>query len=333
MDRLQSMRVFQRVVEEGGFAVAARALDMSPAVVTRLVGDLEEHLGARLLQRTTRRMALTEAGEHYLERLRVVLQELDDAEASVAANVTDLSGVLHVAAPPVLAAYLLAPAVGAWLKQHPRVSIEIVADEAPLQRVEEFDVTFLIGDEAFDADIVARPLWQGDRILCAAPDYLRDAGTPKRLDDLATHTFLRSPWRRPGIHGGRRLRLLPAAHAPAGTEPVEISVHVGLQSVSQEVLYRAALDGAGIALLPRVLVASQLAGGHLVQVLPDWGGGTYTLYAAIPSRRLVPARTRAFLEFIQAMDTPAAVTDRHIAPPTRAATTAAPAAPRSPKRR
>lgn len=303
MDRLLSMSVFQRVVDEGGFALAARSLNMSPTTVTRLVGGLEQHLGARLLQRTTRRMALTEAGENYLERLRLALQELANAEAAVAADVTDLSGVLRVVATSTLATYLLAPAVPAWRKQHPRVSMEIIVDDAPLNRVEEFDVTFLVGDANFNADLVARRLWESDRILCASPLYLHEAGTPVEAQDLVHHVFLRSPFRQSGMHGARRLRLLPADLALKGG-PVEVAIQVGLQSPSVEVLQRAALNGAGIALLPRVLVATELREGKLVRVLPDWVGPGYTLYAAIPNRRLVPARTLAFLDFIQRLEKP-----------------------------
>lgn len=303
MDRLLSMRVFQRVVAEGGFALAARSLDMSPTTVTRLVGKLEQHLGARLLQRSTRRMALTEAGEGYLERLRLALQALDDAEAAVAADVTNLSGQLRIVASSTLATYLLAPAVPMWRKQHPQVSMEIVVDEAPLTRIEEFDVTFLIGDDGFDADVIARPLWESDRILCASPRYLLEAGTPTDAQDLANHVFLRNPLRQPGMHGARRLRLLPAGDPGKGS-PLEVAIQVGLQSSSVEVLQRAALDGAGITLLPRFLVAAELWDRTLVHVLPDWAGPRYTLYAAIPNRRHVPARTRAFLDFVPTLKKP-----------------------------
>ena len=109
MDRLSSMRVFLRVVDEGGFAAAARALDMSPAAVTRLVADLEDHLGTRLLHRTTRKQSLTEAGEAYVERLRLVLQDLEEAHAMVSSQTHELSGVLRLLAPPVLATHILAP--------------------------------------------------------------------------------------------------------------------------------------------------------------------------------------------------------------------------------
>jgi len=125
MDRLNSMRVFQRVVDEGGFAAAARALDMSPAVVTRLVADLEGHLGTRLLHRTTRRQSLTDAGEAYLERVRPLLQDLDEADALVSSRTRDLAGVLRVMAPPVLATHVLAPLVAGFHAQYPSVQLDI----------------------------------------------------------------------------------------------------------------------------------------------------------------------------------------------------------------
>ena len=109
MDRLQAMKIFERVVEEGGFAAAARAMDMSPPVVTRMVAELEQHLGTRLLQRTTRKLALTDAGESYLQRVRAILHEIDDAEAAAAASTRDLRGTIRIVAAPVLATNFLAP--------------------------------------------------------------------------------------------------------------------------------------------------------------------------------------------------------------------------------
>ncbi|WP_326830359.1 LysR family transcriptional regulator [Xylophilus rhododendri] len=286
------MKVFQRVADEGSFAAAARALDLSPAAVTRLVSDLERHLGTRLLQRTTRRIALTEAGDHYLTRLRAILAELEEAEIAASASSRELRGVLHIVTTPVLASYFLAPRVAAWSRRHPRVVLDITADAMPQNRVEEFDLTFLIEEENFDANLVARPLMHGEWILCASPDYLARAGTPREPQDLREHSYLRHQ-RRPS---GRRLRLLPEGGAG---EAVEVDVRVTLQSQHSDVLHRAALDGAGVALLSRLLTAPQIATGDLVQVLPDWMGGRYTLFGAMPSRQLVPARTHAFLEFLR----------------------------------
>lgn len=289
------MRVFQRVVDDGGFASAARALDMSPATVTRLFSDLEQHLGARLMQRTTRKLALTEAGELYLLRVRSILNEIDDAEAAVGTSTQELHGTVHVLATPVLASYVLAPHVALWRARYPKVALDIAVDPFPQTRVDEFDVTFMGVDEGYDANVVARPLSTTEWILCASPTYLARAGTPRLPSDLVRHDYLKFPRQQGGGASNRRLRLRPAL---GEGEPVEVDMPIALQSVSLDVLYRAALDGAGIAALSRLLVTNHLANGDLVHVLPEWMAGRLTIYAAVPSRKLIPARTRAFLEFI-----------------------------------
>lgn len=289
------MRVFQRVVDEGGFAVAARALDMSPAAVTRLFGDLEQHLGARLMHRTTRKLALTEAGEGYLLRVRGILTEIDDAEAAVGSSAQELQGTVHVLASPVLASYFLAPNIAKWRERYPKVALEIAIDPFPQSRVDEFDVTFMTVDEGYDANVVARPLASTEWIVCASPAYLKRAGTPLKPQDLQRHDYLKFPWQQGGGSSNRRLRLRPVEGAG---EAVEVDMPVILQSLSFDVLFRAALNGAGIAVLSRLLVAPHLATGELVHLLPDWMFGRSTVYAAVPSRKLMPARTRAFLAFV-----------------------------------
>lgn len=289
------MRVFERVVDEGGFAAAARALDMSPAAVTRLVGDLEQHLGARLMHRTTRKLALTDAGEGYLLRVRGILHEIDDAEAAVGSSTQELQGTVHVLGSPLLATYFLAPHIAKWRERYPKVALEISVDPFPQSRVDEFDVTFMAVDEGYDASVVARPLASTEWIVCAAPAYLKRAGTPLKPQDLARHDYLKFPWQQGGGSSNRRLRLRPLQGAG---DAVEVDMPVVLQSVSFDVLYRAALNGAGIAVLSRLLVAPHLASGELVQLLPDWMFGRSTIYAAVPSRKLIPARTRAFLAFV-----------------------------------
>lgn len=287
------MRVFQRVVDEGGFAAAARALDMSPAAVTRLFSDLEQHLGARLMQRTTRKLALTEAGEVYLLRVRGILNEIADAEAAVGSSTQELHGTVRVMASPVLASYFLAPHVARWRARHPQVALEIAIDPAPESRIDEFDVTFMAMDEGYDANVVARPLSTTEWIVCASPSYLQRAGTPLQPQDLERHDYLKFPRQTSGGANNRRLRLRPAKGAGAA---VEVEMPLALQSISLDVLYRAALDGAGIAVLSRLLVAPHLASGALVHLLPDWIQGRLTVYVAVPSRKLIPARTRAFLD-------------------------------------
>ncbi|MFN5350876.1 MAG: LysR family transcriptional regulator [Polaromonas sp.] len=156
MHRLLSMLVWQKGIDEGGFAAAARVLDMSPAGVTRLVTDLEQHLGARLIQRATRRLALTDAGHAYLLRVRSILQEVDDAKAAASQNTRELQGVVNIVAPPLFANYFLAAPISRWLGLCPKVAIHLHPAPFPQNRVEEFDVTFMVVDEGFDASIVAR---------------------------------------------------------------------------------------------------------------------------------------------------------------------------------
>lgn len=289
------MRVFQRVADEGGFASAARALEMSPAVVTRLISDLEQHLGTRLMQRTTRKLALTEAGEAYLVRVRNILNEVEDAEAAASASTRELQGTIHILATPVLASYFLAPRIAQWRRSFPKVDLDLMIDPFPQHRVEEFDVTFMVVEEGYDASVVARPLATTDWIVCAAPDYLQRAGTPQTPEDLRQHSYLKFPWQHGGGQSGRRMRLRPVQ---GSGDAVDVDMPVVLQSDSFDVLYRATLDGAGVAVLSKVLVAPHLASGSLVHLLPEWLFGRYTIYAALPTRKLMPARTRAFLEFL-----------------------------------
>ena len=295
MDRLQAMKIFERVVEEGGFAAAARAMDMSPPVVTRMVAELEQHLGTRLLQRTTRKLALTDAGESYLQRVRAILHEIDDAEA--AASTRDLRGTIRIVAAPVLATNFLAPMMAAWHAHYPKLMLDVSMDAYAASRVDEFDVTIMVAGEDFDANIVARPLVQGEAIVVASPDYLERRGIPREPQDLIHHDYLRDSSAPVRLQSGpgRKLRLQSLR---ADVPDEEVDAPAVLQSVSTELLMRAAVDGAGVAVTSRLLVEEHLARGELVHILPGWIFSRYTIYAALPSGRMLPARTRVFLDFL-----------------------------------
>ena len=297
MDRLQAMKIFERVVEEGGFAAAARAMDMSPPVVTRMVAELEQHLGTRLLQRTTRKLALTEAGESYLQRVRAILHEIDDAEAAAAASTRDLRGTIRIVAAPVLATNFLAPMVAVWHAYYPKLMLDISMDAYASSRVDEFDVTIMVAGEDFDANIVARPLVQGEAIVVASPDYLERRGIPRQPQDLIHHDYLRDSSAPVRLQSGpgRKLRLQSLR---ADVPDEEVDAPAVLQSVSTELLMRAAVDGAGVAVTSRLLAEEHLARGELVHILPGWIFSRYTIYAALPSGRMLPARTRVFLDFL-----------------------------------
>jgi DNA-binding transcriptional LysR family regulator len=296
MDRLLSMQVFEKVVSEGGFAAAARALDMSPAVVSRLVNDLEQHLDTRLIQRTTRKLTLTESGNAYLRKLKDVLQELHDAEVAAQNSSGVLAGTLHLLATPMLATYFLAALTAAWHKQYPQVVLNISVDPFSYLRVEEFDLTLMAVEDGFDADIVARVLGRSERLLCAAPSYISRAGMPQHPGELQSHAELRFPWHlAPGHTNGHSIKFTAVSDT---LEPVDVEMKMVLQSLSIEVLLRAALSGAGMCLLAKHLVQLYIRDGRLVHVLPQWTVGGLTIYAAMPTRKLVPARVNAMLDFV-----------------------------------
>lgn len=297
MDRLQAMKIFERVVEEGGFAAAARAMDMSPPVVTRMVAELEQHLGTRLLQRTTRKLSLTDAGEAYLQRVRAILHEIDDAEAAAAASTRDLRGTIRIVAAPVLANHFLAPMAVLWRAEFPKLLLDIDMDADASSRVDEYDVTIMVAGEDFDANIVARPLLSGEAIVVASPQYLERKGVPAQPQDLQGHDYLRDSGvtARSVMGPARKLRLQPLD----SSLPVqEVDVPPVMQSASTELLMRAAVDGVGIAVTSRLLAEDHLARGELVHILPAWIFSRYTVYAALPSGRMLPARTKVFLDFL-----------------------------------
>lgn len=295
MDRLHSMRVFAKVIEEGSFAGAARALDLSAAVVTRLVADLEAHLGVRLIQRTTRRLALTAVGETYLERVRQILSDIDEAEALVSASVNDPKGHLRVLVPASFAVHQLAKHLPAFREQYPRVTLDIAAAGMIDTADEAYDVSILIvGPRPLSGDFVARRLAVSEAVTCAAPEYLKRYGRPQRPEELVRHECLV-----PDLPNTPRLwRFQRGAEGQASPETVEIEPRATLTASHVGTLRAAAFAGLGIVALPSFMVDDALREGALERILPDWRIVTLTIYAAMPSRKYVPARTRAFMDFL-----------------------------------
>lgn len=287
-----SMRVFQKVIDEGGFAAAARALDMSPAVVTRLVADLEDHLGTRLLHRTTRRLSLSVAGETYLTRVRSILQDIDDAHGLASSQTHELAGVLRVLAPPVLATHVLAPLIAEFRQLYPKILLNIEVASFKEPPIEDYDITLLPTDEAFDGDVIARKISSTEAILVASPEYLKRKGTPATPQELAQHEILRM--KTSGL-GPRTWRLF---NSERQDEALDLVVEPGLWANHTDTLLRAALDGAGITSTAVELVAPYLSRGELVRVLPPWISARLSLYAALPSRKFLPERTRVFLDYL-----------------------------------
>jgi len=191
MDKLQSMTVFDQVVAANGFAAGARKLGMSPPRVTRLIKDLEDHLGVQLLQRTTRRFALTTAGAAYLDRVRSILSDVDAAEEAALSHVREMAGSVRVQSLPGMPTYLVTPAIAQFRREHPSVTVELRSDVQASRNIEGHDITLLTDHVPLRSDAVVRRLVDSHSVLCASPDYVRRHGAPGAPQELPQHAFVR----------------------------------------------------------------------------------------------------------------------------------------------
>lgn len=295
MDRLHSMRVFVRVIEAGSFAAAAREMNLSPAVVTRLVADLEDHLGARLMNRTTRRIALTDTGELYLERVRQILTEVDEAEALASAATSEPRGHLRVLSPPAFAVHQLAKHLPRFRASYPLVTLELTVP-GPVETMDEnFDVSIIqVARPLADGDFVARLLACSEVIVCASPEYLERRGRPAHPREMPQHEVMMPPFvREITLHRGPF-----GDDEPAGEEITLVPSRSALSTVHIDTMYAAALGGLGVAGLPSFVVEDALLEHALERLLPGWHMLTMSIYVAMPTRKHVPARTRAFVDFL-----------------------------------
>ncbi|MBW8759036.1 MAG: LysR family transcriptional regulator [Burkholderiales bacterium] len=296
MDQLRAMRVFARVIDSGGFAKAAVAMDIAPAVATRLVAELEEHLGARLINRTTRRLALTDVGEGYLERVRGILSEVDDAEAVAGLAAAEARGRLSVLSPPGFTVHQLAKHLPRFRTLHPKVTLDLTVSPSVEAPDENHDVTIIVQrTRPIEGAFIARRIATAEVVLCATPEYLEQHGSPRHPRDLAEHdTLMPIP-----ASEQRELTFRPAW---GGGDPavVELRKLPPLMTTHSDTLYAAALAGLGIAGLPSFMAEDALLEHALERVLPQWHMQTVTLFAAMPTRKHVPMRTRAFVDFLVA---------------------------------
>ena len=296
MDQLRAMRVFARVVDEGGFAKAARALDLAPPVVTRLVADLEDHLGARLLNRSTRSLSLTEVGEQYLEKVRGVLVDIDEAEAEAGAATRVPRGNLRLLCPPAIAVHLLAAQLPRFRERYPQVTLEITAP-GPVESIDEsFDISLFARRSAPDGDFIAKRLARTEVVVCASPAYLDRRGRPRHPSDLADHDTVIPP---PSALQGAGVTFYRGALGTEGNSfTLKRRQHPTLATTHIDTSYAAALAGVGITGLPSYVIAGALLDNRLERVLPAWRLFDLTLWAGMPTRRHLPARTRVFLDFL-----------------------------------
>ncbi len=291
MDRFQAISAFVRVVETGSFARAAARLDVSVSSVSRQVSELEAHLDARLLNRTTRRLSLTESGRAFHERCVQLLADLEEAEQSANVGTIEPRGTLRLTAAVTFGSRHLAPALADFVARHPTMRFDVELSDRATDLVEEgFDVAVRIG-EIGSQNLVGRRVGATHLVCCAAPSYLARMGTPGKPEDLARHACLtyeyspqRSVWPFRDAKGRERsVRVAGAVHANNG-----------------RFLEALAVEGVGIAYEPDFIVGPDVRAGRLTQLLRGYAPPPTNIYVVYPSRRHLSAKVRVFADFLAA---------------------------------
>lgn len=283
---------FIAVAAEGSFIGAARRLELDPSLLSRRVQRLEERLGIRLFARTTRKVGLTETGERYLARVGDLMAQLEAAGAEAAEMSAAPRGVLRLSLPLSFGQRVVAPMLAGFVQRYPGIRLDLGFSNRRVDLVAEgFDLAIRMGAPR-DSSLTMRKLASYDEILVAAPAYLEARGHPASPDDLADHACL-------GFTGNA---FWPRWHLTRGDTVERVDPRGPIQSDNSDALLEAAADGAGIMLTPDWLAAAAIEAGRLLRVLPDWRGATEgTIHALLPPGRLVPAKTRLFLDELGAM--------------------------------
>jgi len=289
MDRLRAFEVFVAVVDKGGFARAAVALDTSPANVTRYVYELEAHLGTRLLNRTSRKLSLTEGGDTLYSRCKAILEDVAETEGLVSTTSVEPRGRLRVNAPVSFGILHLAPLWPQFLQRYPDVELDVVLIDRVVDIVEEgFDLAIRIS-RAGATDHAARKLATSKNILCASPAYLKQQGHPEVPADLLKHRCIGYTY----AATADEWQLVDSSGKVHAVE-VNCSMHTNNGDTARV----AALAGHGVIWQPTFLIGDDLRTGRLVQILPEYRLPDIDILALYPSRRHVSAKVRAAIDFL-----------------------------------
>ncbi len=304
-DRVTGMQVFVRVAASGGFSVAARQLGLSQTMVTKHVSAIEARLGTKLIHRSTRRIALTEAGRTYLEACERILLDIEEAEALAARDRIEPRGTLRLNAPLSFGVREVAPALAEFARLHPEVSIDLGLNDRVVALVDEgWDMAVRIGRLA-DSSLVARRLAPCRSLVCAAPSYLAERGVPRGVADLARHNCM----------GYTLSSYLGADRWSFGREgDVSAPVSGNLRASNGDALLAAAIAGQGLGYLPTFLVGDAVRNGRLLPVPLDHPPfDRLEVHALWPSGRQPPAKVRALVEFFARRFAPEPPWDRSLA--------------------
>lgn len=289
---LNEIVVFARVVDAGSFTAAARQLGMPKSTVSRKVAELEERLGARLLQRTTRKLHLTDVGHTYVQYARRVVGELEEAELAVTRMQEAPRGLLRVSAP--LSVGWLGPIVTSFLRRYPDVEVEMLGTDRVVDLIEEgFDIAVRAGRLA-DSTLIARPLGVMRSYIVASPAFLAEHGTPASPEDLARTDCV--------AFGGVREPTIWRLQADGKTTPFKIRARFVVNDF--DMVQEAALGGLGVAMLPIFRCIDDLRAGRLVRLLREWCSPDIPMHAVYPSTRHLSPKVSAFLDHIRDKMTP-----------------------------
>lgn len=287
MDRLKAMRVFVEVVDRGSLSAVALRLDMSRAMVSRYLAEMEQWVGVRLLHRTTRSLGLTPAGAETLPRCRQMLELVGDMTAAVAAPDDAPRGLLRMTASPSFGAAQLAAAVADYVKLYPGTAVEVLLLERAVNLVQErVDLAVRISDD-LDPNLIARKLAVCRSVVCAAPAYLQARGVPGRIEELSLHNCLTHSY------FGKSLWRFERAG-----QWIDVPVNGNITANDVSVLLRAALEGVGVALLPTYQVRPYIASGQLQVLLAQSRPQELGIYGVYASRRQMPLVLRSMLDFL-----------------------------------
>ncbi|MGE6572491.1 LysR substrate-binding domain-containing protein [Psychrobacter namhaensis] len=289
MDRIDAMRAFVAVVTEGSFSNAANALRLSPQLVSKYVSKLEDQLNTRLLNRTTRKVSLTEAGSHYFGHAQQILLSIDDMESQLGGLQQNPKGTLRISAPVSFALKHMARLVTDFQRRYPLVKVDLQLSDRKVDIIEEgFDVALRIG-QLKSSSLVAKPVAPIRVVLCASPQYLATHGTPTQLADLNHHRYLHYSYM--NMEGRENLyQCLKTKYMHQGSE---------FRSNNGDVLVDAAIAGAGLVLQPTFIASAALSSGKLVVVLPESEPEPLGLYVVYAHRKLLPHKVRCFIDFIE----------------------------------
>lgn len=302
MDLLHSMTVFVAVVEQGSLARAAETLGLSPAAVSRQIAALEDHLSARLLHRTTRRLSLTDIGEDYVARAKTILSEVSDAAAVAGRGAAEATGVLRISAPLSFAVNRLARWLPEFRAAHPGLRLNLdLTDRQVDMASEAIDVTVRIARAPSATNVIARRIGTVRGVVCAAPDYLARRGRPLVPEDLTAHDTLYYSY----LSSGDVWVFRQGPASGSDTRPVRLNPVV--HATSGDVLCEMAVRGAGIICEPDFMVERHIASGCLTPLLTDWTSDGFGIYALYLSRKYLSAKVRLFIDALE----------RHEGQPTR----------------